>query len=122
VTWSGMARSPAACQPARSSTNDHAVRPGRDLPGDLGQVPAGRGGVDVGQDEPGADGPLRADRAEEVGPGVAAVALRRVPPRTQTRVSVPCWPTRASSWNQTSTGLPRAGSGSAPLTSAAKLP
>src|ERR1019366_5334190 len=30
----------------------------------------------------------------------------RVPRLAQTRVSVPCWPMRASSWNQISSGFP----------------
>src|SRR5215218_8491108 len=43
---------------------------------DLRQVQAGRSRVGVGQDEPGGDLALWADRAEQVGPGVAAVARR----------------------------------------------
>ena len=35
-------------------------------------------------------------------------ARGRLPRLAQMRVSVPCWPTLASSWNQISTGLPSA--------------
>jgi hypothetical protein len=65
--------------PARPVEHDHAVRPGLHLAADLRQVQAGGRGIGVGQDEGGADGPLRADRAEQVGPGVAAVAGRPGP-------------------------------------------
>src|SRR4051794_2530471 len=65
--------------PARPVEHDHAVRPGRDVAADLGQVQAGGRGVGVGQDEGGTDGPLRTDRPEQVGPGVAAVAGRPGP-------------------------------------------
>ena len=37
------------------------------------------------------------------------------------RVSRPCWPTRASSWNQISSGLPAACSGSAAVTNSGKF-
>ena len=59
--------------PSRPVEHDHAVRPGGDVAADLGQVQAGRGRVGVREDEGGAHGPLRADRAEQVGPGVATV-------------------------------------------------
>src|SRR4051794_14287794 len=65
--------------PARPVEHDHAVRPGRDVAADLGQVQAGGRGVGVGQDEGGTDGPLRTDRAEQVGPRVATVAGRPGP-------------------------------------------
>jgi hypothetical protein len=55
------------------------VRAGGDLVADLGQVQAGGVAVGVGQDEGGADGPRRADRAEQVGPRVAAVPGRPGP-------------------------------------------
>ena len=48
-------------------------------------------------------------------------ARGRDPRRAQTRVSVPCWPTLASSWNQISSGLPEAASGRLSLTQAAKF-
>ena len=56
---------------------------------------------------------FRADRAEKIGPFVAGIAYRtrRVPLRAQILVSVPFWPTRASSWNQISMGLALACSG-----------
>ena len=41
--------------------------------------------------------------------------------RAQTRVSVPFWPIRASSWNHISNGLPRALAGSACFTVRAKF-
>src|SRR5919107_1369096 len=44
-----------------------------DVAADLRQVQAHGLGVDAGQDEAGADGPLGADRADQVRPGVAAV-------------------------------------------------
>jgi hypothetical protein len=78
----------------------------------------------VRQHDSGADAALGADRAEQPGPGVAAVAhgAGRVPRLAQTRVSVPCWPTRASSANQTSTGVPGATPATAAFTSSAKPP
>src|SRR5690242_12675890 len=88
---------PPAGVPAGAVEHDHGVRARGDATADLRQVQAGGLGVGAGQHEGGADGPLGADRAEQVGPGVAAVARGRVPRRAQTRVSVPCWPTRASS-------------------------
>src|SRR4051794_17133887 len=69
----------AGAVPPGTVEHDHAVRPGRDVAADLGEVQARGLGVGVGQDEGGADGPLRADRAEQVGPGVAAVAGRPGP-------------------------------------------
>jgi NAD(P)-dependent dehydrogenase (short-subunit alcohol dehydrogenase family) len=48
-------------------------------------------------------------------------ARGREPLGAQRRASVPCWPTRASSWNHTSTGLPCAASGSAARASSAKF-
>jgi hypothetical protein len=60
--------------PAGAVEHDHGVRARGDAAADLGQVQAGGLGVGVGQHEGGADGPLGADRAEQVGPGVAAVA------------------------------------------------
>ncbi len=45
----------------------------------------------------------------------------REPMRAQMRVSVPFWPIRASSWNQISSGLPRAVAGRAWLTMSAKF-
>jgi hypothetical protein len=42
-------------------------------------------------------------------------------PLAQTRVSVPCWPIRASSWNQISIGLSLARSGSCAVTVVAKF-
>src|SRR5215218_6143241 len=100
------------------------MRLGGDVAADLLQVQAHGARVGIGQDESGAGRAPRADRAEQVGPGVAAVARGargRVPRRARTRVSVPCWPTRASSWDQTSIGLPAVRPGSACLTSSAKL-
>jgi hypothetical protein len=41
--------------------------------------------------------------------------------RAQIRVSVPFWPILASSWNQISSGLPRALAGSAWITVSAKF-
>ena len=63
------------------------------------------------------DAALGTGRAEEVAPiGNGCRALRgvAVPRRAQTRVVVPCWPTRASSWNRISSGLPLAASGDEP--------
>jgi hypothetical protein len=48
-------------------------------------------------------------------------ARGREPRFAQMRVSVPCWLTRASSWNQISSGLPRAAAGIASATAAAKF-
>ena len=66
------------------------MRSGGDLAADLRQVQAGRGRIDMGQDEGGADGSRGADCTEQIGPGVAAIARRRVPRRAQIRVRVPC--------------------------------
>jgi len=49
------------------------------MPADLLQMQAHSFGIDIRQHQPGADGPLTADRAEQVGPGVAAVARRSGP-------------------------------------------
>ena len=48
-------------------------------------------------------------------------ARGRLPSLAQMRVSVPCWPTLASSWNQISTGLPAACLPSASLAMVAKF-
>ena len=56
-----------------------------------------------------------------VGKQLGALGYRRLSVLAQTRVSVPCWPTRASSWNQTSRGLPRAASGTAAATASRKF-
>ena len=48
-------------------------------------------------------------------------ARGRLPRLAQIRVSVPCWPTLASSWNQISIGLPAARSPSASLAKSAKF-
>src|SRR5690349_18801011 len=69
----------AGAVPAGAVEHDHGVRAGRDVVADLGRVQAGGLGVGVGQHEGGADGPLRADRAEQVGPGIPAVARRPRP-------------------------------------------
>ena len=53
--------------PPGAVEHDHAVRPGGDLAADLGQVQARGRGIDVGQDEGGADGFV----SLEVEPGVA---------------------------------------------------
>src|SRR4051795_10933115 len=66
----------AGAVPTGAVEHDHRVRAGRDVVADLRQVQAGGLGVGVGQDQRGTDGPLGADRAEQVGPGVAAVARR----------------------------------------------
>ena len=50
------------------------------------------------------------------------VRWRRVPLRAQTRVSVPCWPTLASSLNQTSIDLPWADAGRTARARSAKPP
>ena len=65
--------------PAGAVEHDHAVRARGDVPADLGEVQAHGLGVDVGQDEPGTDGALGADRPEQVGPGVAPVPGRPGP-------------------------------------------
>src|SRR3954462_3543927 len=62
--------------PAGSVEHQQGVRPRRDVAADLRQVQAGRSRVGAWQDEPGGDLALWADRAEQVGPGVAAVARR----------------------------------------------
>lgn len=70
------------------------------------------------------DAALRTGGAKEIGPVVTSIARRprpRVPRLAQTRVSAPCWPIRASSWNQISIGLPLACSGSRAVTVAAKF-
>ena len=41
--------------------------------------------------------------------------------RAHSRVRVPFWPIRASSWNQISTGFPSAAAGNASFTRAAKF-
>src|SRR5690349_12007160 len=69
----------AGAVPPGAVEHAHAVRPGRDRAADLDEVQAGGRRVGVGQDQGGADGPLRADRAEQVGPRVATVAGRPRP-------------------------------------------
>lgn len=81
-------------------------------------------GAGVGHDDGGASCASRADGAEDVGPliaGVLGFARGAEPLRAQMRVSVPFWPTRASSWNPISSGLPMASAGSAAFTVAAKF-
>jgi len=55
---------------------------GGNMPADLLQMQAHGLGIDIRQHQPGADGPLRADRTEQVGPSVAAVARRSGPGAT----------------------------------------
>src|SRR4051794_6875717 len=69
----------AGAVPAGAVEHDHGVGARGDLVADLRQVQAGGRGVGIRQDQGGADGALRADRAERVGPGVAAVAGRPGP-------------------------------------------
>lgn len=98
--------------PACTVADDDAVSPGSHLAADLGEMEGHGLAADAGQHQGCADVAGRADGAEQIGPLVAAVArLARLPRLAQMRVSVPCWPTRASSWNQTSTGLPMASRG-----------
>jgi hypothetical protein len=79
-------------------------------------------GVRRQHDQACCDATLRTGRAEQASP-VAALVMRRarasLPRLAQTRVSVPCWPIRTSSWNQISIGLPLARSGSCAVTVAA---
>ena len=70
-------------------------------------------GVRRWQDQACCDATLRTGRAKQVGPA-RSVGRARAGPRStlgQTRVSVPCWPIRASSWERHSIGLLLARSG-----------
>ena len=69
----------------------------------------------------GAVGDSFADFGEMQVEGVGIGVRGRVPFFAQMRVSVPCWPTRASSWNQTSIGLPSALAGRLLASVSAKL-
>ena len=77
----------------------------------------------VGNAESGANATGRAHRAEQICPVEAPVAQRAragIAP-APIRVSVPCCPTLASSWNQISTGLPSARAPSASFAKSAKF-
>jgi hypothetical protein len=94
--------------PARLIEQQHGVRAGGNDPGNLGQVQVHRLGGAARHDEP---GPV--PRAGQIAPKRSAEAVRwsfgaegRVPRRAQRRVMVFFCPTRASSQNQTSIGLP----------------
>ena len=103
--------------------NERGVSAGRDVAGDLGQVQRHDLGVGGRHDEGGRGAPFGADGAEPIGPFIPLVARGsqgRVPRLAQTRVNVPCWPKRASSWSQISSGAPLAASGSRAQTTAAK--
>ena len=52
---------------------------GGNMPADLLQMQAHGLGIDIRQHQPGADGPLRADCTEQVGPSIATVARRSGP-------------------------------------------
>jgi hypothetical protein len=73
-------------------------------------------------DQGGADGALRADRAEKPDGTCRSsrATVGREPISFHTALYVPCWPTRASSSNQTSNGLPAAWAGRAAATTAGK--
>jgi hypothetical protein len=59
--------------PARAVEHEDGMRARRDLAADLGEVEVHGSGVGVRQHEPGPDAAGGADRAEEVGPGIAAI-------------------------------------------------
>ena len=108
---------------ARAVEDESGVATCRHLAADSGEMQRHGLGVRGRHDQAGCDATLRTGRAEQVGP-VVALVVRRAGPRStlgQTRVSVPCWPIRASSWNQISVGLPLARSGICAVTVAAKF-
>jgi hypothetical protein len=86
--------------PAGAVQHENIMRALGDRPGYLDEMGVHGPGVGMGHDQRGGRPALRADGAEDVGPlvaGVARGARGRVARSAQTRVSVPCWPTRASS-------------------------
>lgn len=93
VRLPGMVRrSPVWCQPAPSQISTACA--GADLLADLGEVDGHGRAIDPGRDDGGAQGPRRADRAEDVGRVVMAVANRG---RTAAASSLlTFWLTRAS--------------------------
>jgi len=115
----------AAClMPSGSVKEQDGVTAGRHLAADLLKMQVHRFGIGIRQDQSRADIATRTDSAEYVGPLTTLVARRgraRLPRSAQTRVSVPCWPIRASSWNQISIGLPLARPGICAVTVAAKF-
>ena len=90
--------------PAGLIEQQHGVRAGRDVFGDLGEMQVHRIGVAFGQDERRALAVLGRDRAENICRGGALVlgAEGREPRFAQRLVSLFFWPTRASSANQIS--------------------
>ena len=121
MTLSGDAVAAACDSRRRRGRGWHGA--GRDRAADLGEMEGHGLGVGGGHHQAPPRRALRTDGAENVGPFVAVVARCARPrsTRAQTRVRVPCWPIRASSWNQISIGLPLAWSGGCAVTVAAKF-
>lgn len=77
------------------------MRPGGDLTSDLRQMQGqGPSALAFGRTRV-----AEAARAEQTAPQMYPRAARAVPRLARTRVNVPCWPTRASSWSEISIGL-----------------
>ena len=116
---------PAGLVPSRAVAEHHGMRARGDLGADLRQVDAHGLAVGRRQDDGSTRRPGRAQRAEQVN-GVPPVvphrtARGREPVGAQMYSRLPCWPTRASSWNQISTGLPAAFAGKTSFSRVAKF-
>jgi hypothetical protein len=106
--------------PASFIQHEHGNGACQNALADDGEMFVHRFDVDLGHNNRRTSAAFRTDRTEQIGGFETTIARRawargRVPRFAQIRVSVPCWPTRASSPNHTSTGLPAASVGSAAL-------
>ena len=91
--------------PASTVEDQYGDRANRDIATDLREMLIHGPDIHLRHDDRGPDATRRAGRTEEVSPGETMIPERargREPRMAQTRVRVPCWPTRASSWNQNS--------------------
>lgn len=68
-----------AGMPAGAVEDEHSVRAWCDRGADLGEVNVHRACIGIGHNEPGAEGTRWTDRAEKIGPAVAAIARRTRP-------------------------------------------
>ena len=108
--------------PSGSIEEEDGVTALRHLAADLLEMQVHRLRIGTGQDQGCTDIAMRADSAKYVGPFAALIPRRgwTAAALAQSRVNVPCWPTRASSCRQSSIGCSRACSGMAALTRSAK--
>ena len=75
----GDAEASAGLVPAGAVQDDDGMRARSDVAADLGEMQVHRLGIDLGQNQAGADAARRTNRAEDVGPIVALIARRSGP-------------------------------------------